>query len=752
MSRSLRVVSQYIEQVKSSLQRNRFARQQDLAEELGISRDTVSRFFNGRPVGYLNFLEICEKLGLNAQEIADYENEDLNDSSSLQSSSLCNLPNRDFSKFIGRKTELENLLKYIAPQYRQHITIVEGIGGVGKTALVLEAAHLCWQAKQQKSNASVPIFDAIIFTSAKSNYLRSFGILERGIQESTLRDIFQVISVTLNDPNIMQVSGKEQIQLVYQSLAQQKTLLIVDNLETIQRQDRQEILSFLSDLPTSVQAVITTREKVVMYTAIYLDSLPEPESLQLIQQQAKEKEIRLTSEQSERLYLRFGGVPLALVYAVGQKAIGYSLKRILAPSNPIPKDIASFCFEGSVKPLREEQQSAYKLLISIAIFQKAPTFSALVEVAGLKAKLMDVEDGLAKLQQLSLVREQEDRYKMLSITRQYALAELAKDPNFKQEAEERWVKWYLEFAQRYGGKDWEDWSIKYEILGSEWVNIIQVLKWCATQERYADIKNLWQSLDNYVDIRGYWQIRLEWWDWLTKKSKQHGDLSTYVTALSEKSWTFILMGGENLETADKLLKEAWELREQAEFGIQARLANNIALLCMSQENYMDGLQMLDEAEKLVNQANIIECDRIRYHIFINYHRAEINYLQQNIDRAKQLFQTVKKQGNGIGWKRFANYAQNDLANIAIQEENFSEAEQLLQTGLFLSESYKEKRRIAHYQASYWRLERSRGNFNEALEWAKKALKSFQDEMGIRDALEIRTWLNSLEVNELQVNH
>ncbi|MGB7439573.1 MAG: molecular chaperone Tir, partial [Coleofasciculaceae cyanobacterium] len=65
MPRSLRVAPGYIDKAKAALLRNGFPRQQDLADELGISRDLVSRFLNGHPVRYLNFLEICQKLGQN---------------------------------------------------------------------------------------------------------------------------------------------------------------------------------------------------------------------------------------------------------------------------------------------------------------------------------------------------------------------------------------------------------------------------------------------------------------------------------------------------------------------------------------------------------------------------------------------------------------------------------------------------------------------------------------------------------------
>ncbi|MBR8834271.1 MAG: AAA-like domain-containing protein [Stigonema ocellatum SAG 48.90 = DSM 106950] len=62
MPRSLKVDQQYIAQVKAAVQRQGYPRQKDLAEDLGMSRDTVRKFLNGYAVDNLNFIEICERL------------------------------------------------------------------------------------------------------------------------------------------------------------------------------------------------------------------------------------------------------------------------------------------------------------------------------------------------------------------------------------------------------------------------------------------------------------------------------------------------------------------------------------------------------------------------------------------------------------------------------------------------------------------------------------------------------------------
>jgi hypothetical protein len=71
--RSLRVRREYIGKVKQAVWRNRFSTQKYLAEELDLCLSTVSNYLNGKPVFNLNFMEISEKLGIDWEEIADWD-------------------------------------------------------------------------------------------------------------------------------------------------------------------------------------------------------------------------------------------------------------------------------------------------------------------------------------------------------------------------------------------------------------------------------------------------------------------------------------------------------------------------------------------------------------------------------------------------------------------------------------------------------------------------------------------------------
>ncbi|WP_017720782.1 NB-ARC domain-containing protein [Kamptonema formosum] len=647
-----------------------------------------------------------------------------------------NLPAPTYTAFIGRNEEMRRLLQLLSPEHSAHMITVDGIGGVGKTALVVEAAYRCLKASREKL-LGIPTFDAIIFTSAKQQYLTASGILSRQQAQRNLRDIFREIAITLDEPAITQSAPEDQFHRVRQSLARQRTLLIVDNMETVQ--DTENIVTFLYDLPSNVKVVLTTREQIV-HVPIRLTNLSPEEGQELIRQQADEKGIAFSDEESKRLYERTGGVPLAIVYAIGQVCSGYPLESVLEGLASNTGDVAEFCFKESVQGMRG--QPPHKLLMSLAIFSDPPIRDAVAEVAGLTADPAAANRGLARLQQLSLVTQKDGRYSMLSLTREYALAELAAYPDFEKEARERWVKWYLDFAQTHGQKEWQEWHIQYDRLQEEGGNLLAVLDWCASQERYENIRDLWQNLRHYAHIYGYWEDCLFWMQWLIEASERRGELSTTVWAMAEQSWKLILMG--QLEKAEYLLSQAWNMREHASFYLKSHFADYFAQLYISKKQYEQARYWLEEEEILLASSDLENSSRIRNAITVQYYRAEIHHKTCDYDRAKSLYQQVEKQGREINWQRAVYYAQGELAEIEIAQGNFDEAEKLLNTGLPVVERNKEKRRIAYYQASYARLEKARGNSPEAREWANNALKGFNSLGMLRDAEEMRQLIDSLK--------
>ncbi|MBD2067214.1 AAA-like domain-containing protein [Leptolyngbya sp. FACHB-671] len=75
MPRSLKLRQSCISHVKLSLLRNGFPSQRLLADQLEIAQSTVSHFLNGKPVDFVNFVELCQVLGQDWRDLADLETE-----------------------------------------------------------------------------------------------------------------------------------------------------------------------------------------------------------------------------------------------------------------------------------------------------------------------------------------------------------------------------------------------------------------------------------------------------------------------------------------------------------------------------------------------------------------------------------------------------------------------------------------------------------------------------------------------------
>ena len=652
----------------------------------------------------------------------------------------CNLPSGDGAHLIGRQTEIARLLELLSPERAAPLITVDGIGGVGKTALVLEVASRCFEASSWKiHDPTIPHFEAIIFVSAKQQYLTPDGILSGNDAKRTLRDIYREIAVTLERFEIMHAIPQEQLSVTYKVLSQQRTLLIVDNLETME--DKQEIMSFLYyELPRSVKVIITTRERLSLFSTIRLEQLSQQESLSLIEKEVQGKDTKVSRAQALKLYHHIGGIPAALIYAIGQIAFGYSVETVVERVPKAGSDVARFCFEGSLGPLRG--QPAHHLLMAIAMFPKPPLFKAIAETAGLRSDKIAVEDGLTQLHRLSLVSRQEGRYSMLPLTREYALSELAAHAPFEQEARMRWVNWYLSYTEEYGGKDWGDWHIQYDPIEEEWENLLTVFDWCATHEWYDAFEAFWQKrhLVKFAHIYGHWNDRLLWLDWLVQAAEKRGDWSCAVRARVDIGATLTLVN--QFDEANWHFERAWEKHRYVDNQVLVLLTQKIAELRIYQKDYADALVWLEKAETLLKaiESGLSELERTRRLVDLQSRWGLFFYKQKDYDQAKVYYQEMFEGAKRIKWQRNVIYAQNYLAYIAIAQDRLDEAEVLLQSGLPIE---KDKRATAFHKYTYACFYQKQGNLEEFRRLAKEAFDGYED-LGMKlDAQEVEELLRQL---------
>ena len=641
-----------------------------------------------------------------------------------------NLPTCDHPIFVGRQLYLEQLKTWLSLDSSVARISIEGMGGAGKTSLMLEVAHRCLEASRRTAEdrlelSGYPRFEALIFTSAKPQHFTPSGILPRFKRERTLGHIFRAIAQTLHCPEILAGDFGDQLDAVQASLRRQHTLLMVDNLETVE--EPQDILAFLYDLPATVKTIVTSRDRTLLDVAIRLEPLSAADSLDFVRNYAQLKAVQLNRDRAQKLYQGTGGIPAAMVYAIGQLANGYPFEDISPQLSLASSDFCRFYFERSIKPLQGE--AAYQLLMALALFPQSALKEAIAQVA---LSGLDTIDGLARLDQLSLIVRQEDRYDMLPLTRDYVQAELAAHREFEQSARERWLDWHLNFLQQHSSDDsddWQEWS-DAQALEAERENLIAVVEWCIDRDRYEDFNAFWQHLKGWMHFGGYWNQRLSWMDWLIQAAQERQDLSATIDALFEKGRTLALIDRvEQQDAAIALFEQAWSLSNRDDRTLRFALASNSVGLCLRRQQFElaqswlqrgQALSIKELAEKSATDQYAFQRERI----VLRYYQAQLCFQTGDHRRARALYTETLEQAEAISWQRATNYIRNWLANVAIATGNLIEAEQWIAQSLPAARLHNDRRCIAFCQRSLARIEQARGNPDAAHAYAQSAREGF----------------------------
>ena len=587
---------------------------------------------------------------------------------------LHNLPITDHSNFVGQQDKLNQLLELLSFDNSAHVIIIEGVGGIGKTSLVLAGAYRCLAASQDRQKSpEIPHFAAIIFTSAKQEQIVGIQISPRQKQERSLQDIFRAILRTLDGLDTFPGNFEEQWYLVREKLNNQPTLLIIDNLETCGEQ--QEVLAFIGELPPTVKVILTSRVRFGLGVCLHLDCLGIEDGKQLLRQQGQEKALQLKEEHLQQLYERTGGHPLAIVYTIGQVAV-YGVASTLATQvlSQSARDIAQFCFEDLTKALRG--QSAHRLLMSLALFSQSASLDAITEIA-LPGVGINALEAMAQLHQLCIIQQTGERYQWHQLTKEYALAELQAHPEFEQLVRERWLNWYWQFSSLYATAHWRRWQ-EYELLEKEWPNLQGVMAWCIDCDRYEDVKRLWQNLKGYTYLRGHWQERIIWLDWLLKKAQQREEQFAIAEVLLDKACTLTLMGQpEHLTEAENLFAQTDHFKDYQDLEFQLELVISKAILAISQNQLNKALNWLNESQTCLKPESQEEPDYQHQLMRLNYYKAFIFYKQGEYQQAQNLYRKALQKAEEVGWQQMKVYSLNWLADIAIRAGNWENATDFL---------------------------------------------------------------------------
>ena len=350
-----------------------------------------------------------------------------------------NLSHPDYQEFIGREQELNEVRQRLRPypHSTHHVITLKGVAGVGKTAVAMETARR--YLYQSHTFPASEQFGAIIWFSAKTYYLTPESIRPRLAPQRTLEDLYTAIATTLEQRHILDLPLARQHDLIRQILQRQRTLIILDNLETV---DDDRLMAFLREPPVPTKIILTTRHWVEVAFPVMLEGMTDEDAAKFIGRECQRQTVVLSNDDTELLMQRTGKVPLAIVWSIGRIGHGLSVADVLRDLQDAEGDFAQFCFKRSVSEIRE--RNAFKLLMALTMFGGQAEREPLGKVAGLAQNYKERDKELAKLEKFSLISRQGNQFEMLPLTYEYAQNELSHHPDFDAEAFNRWVDWIID--------------------------------------------------------------------------------------------------------------------------------------------------------------------------------------------------------------------------------------------------------------------------------------------------------------------
>jgi LuxR family glucitol operon transcriptional activator len=644
-----------------------------------------------------------------------------------------NLPQPDYGEFVGRREELAQVHRILRPypHSRHAVVTIDGIGGIGKSALALEVAHRYLRDYDRLPDEER--FDAIIWTSAKTSVLTADGIAPRQQITRTLQDIYTAIAVTLEREAITRARPEEQDALVTKALTQQRTLLIVDNLEAI---EDERVYTFLRELCTPTKAIITTRRHLDFAYPIHLSGMPEAEALDLIAHECKKKSVILTQIESKKLRQRTGGVPLAIMWSVAQMGFGYSVGSVLRRLNQPKADITRFCFENALDNIRDKP--GHKLLMALTLFVTSANREALGFITGLPDASRD--SGLVTLKRLSLVNRSGDRFSLLPLTKRFSRAELNKHPEFKRRTSRRWVDYLKNLCQPAEGEYY--WRYEDYAFHEEGENILAAIEWAHSQGTADDVFTLTLAANDYLDATGQWSKDLA----LCRRAHTLAHAVQDITAIARfariRSW-FLTAWGQ-YEAAESWIQESLnQYQRSGNRGGECIALQNLGRIHRKQEQYEQAASILDQAYRI---ATSLDADD--YIAMVNLEHGRLARDQGQWESAWRYFSMVRdwfeqRSDPAPRDEMMARGVSGHMAIVAYLLGRPQEAKRLCLENLDFFAIQGTQGFYAKLQHRLALAEEALGEFDEAVERAREAVDWF-DRLGMQpDLIEAQTLLERL---------
>jgi hypothetical protein len=330
-----------------------------------------------------------------------------------------NIPDDPYFPLPGRERQMEVLLDLFHADQDSAIIVIDGLGGLGKTAFGVELARRILKVGE---------FEGILGDSAKQEMLVGGEVVQ--IREATLdfNSLLDTIAGQLKNWDIIPLSQEEKFYALIHFFRNHHYLILVDNLETSENANL--LVTRLKSFLNGTKIVVTSRKRVRhdFVKNITLEELEDEDALFFIQNEAQthkpQQILNASDEQMRQIVNICGGAPLALKLVVAQ-VNHIDIDVVLSTLSKAESNLYPFIYKSSWDQL---SLTAQKILIYIG--KTVVTTVSWEELEGIniakdQADLVGAVDQLVSFSLLNTFHiHNKPRYGIHQLTRRFVNSDL----------------------------------------------------------------------------------------------------------------------------------------------------------------------------------------------------------------------------------------------------------------------------------------------------------------------------------------
>ena len=415
------------------------------------------------------------------------------------------LPTQSF--FVGREKELETIKSALSHESRTWGALIDGPGGIGKTALAIKAAH-----------ESKGLFERKIFITAKVRELTAEG--EKKLTDftrPTYLAMLDELGKELGEDGIEKLPPDKRPDELRLALAGVKALIIFDNLETLPEDERTRLFQFLSRLPEGNKAIVTSRRRTdVDARIVRLDRLARDEALQLIAELAAKYPRLAHASQKERedLYEITQGNPLFIRWIAGQLGRAGSQCRTIAEAcafiDKAPKgnDPLEYIFGDLLETFTADETKVLAALTYFSLPAKLKWIADMTDLpeASAETALEDLTDRSILISNLESLT-----FFLPPLTAKFIRS---RRPDAVTQTGDALTDRAYALAMQYGGEGNNDYE-KFPLLDAEWDFVYAALPRLLTSDNDR-LQAVCSQLNIILEFTGRWDDLL----WLSQEAEK----------------------------------------------------------------------------------------------------------------------------------------------------------------------------------------------------------------------------------------